>query len=209
MILGPGVFCTFCVRAPRSSPVPLTVLSRARTSTPQCQENARVIARSNLQPGIRFASARRMMSIATRALIFAAAIGASACSPYLPPTTVPPTPDAEVEPFRTALQAYVDQTQPYRKQAAQAGNQVSGQTGAAPNAEAGVRARQNTLAEALSTKLRPNAMQGDLIVPVAAATIRQNVMQVFSSTKHDLLMDALAEQNDTGKGSSPAPPIAI
>ena len=144
-----------------------------------------------------------------RALTVAAAIGAATCSPYLPPTTVPPTPDAEVEPFRTALQAYLDQTQPYRKQAAQAGNQVSGQTGPAPNAEAGVRARQDTLAEALSTKLRPNAMQGDLIVPVAAATIRNDVMQAFNGVRRDLLVDALAEQNDTGKVPSPPPPIMI
>jgi Calcineurin-like phosphoesterase len=165
--------------------------------------------RSDLQLGIRFAWARLIISIVTRAFIFAAAIGASTCSPYLPPTTVPPTPDAQVEPFRTALQAYVDQTQPYRKQAAQAGNQVSGQTGAAPNAEAGLRARQNTLADALSTKLRSNAMQGDLFVPGAAATIRRDVMQVFNGVRHDLLMDALAEQNDTGKAASPAPPIMI
>src|SRR5947209_12349495 len=89
----------------------------------------------------------------TRALIIAIAIGNAMCSPYLPPTTVPPAPvpSTELDAFRTALQAYVDQTQPYRKQAAQAGNRIPGQTGAAANAEIGLRTRQDTLADALKT----------------------------------------------------------
>ncbi len=76
-------------------------------------------------------------------------------------------------PFRTALQAYVDQTQPYRKQAAQAAEQVPGKAAAATGAEASVRARQNVLAEALKTKLRPNAKQGDVFGRAATAAIRK------------------------------------
>jgi hypothetical protein len=131
------------------------------------------------------------------------------CAPYMPPTTVPPTSNPAIEPFRAALQAYVDQTQPFRKEAATAADRVSGQTGTAPNAETAVRTREDSLADALGSKLRPNAMQGDLIVPAAAAIIRENVRQAFSGVRRELLMDALAEQNDTGKSSSPAPLIAI
>ena len=142
----------------------------------------------------------------TRVLLIAVAIGNAMCSPYLPPTTVPvaPVPSPEADAFRAALQAYVDQTQPYRKQAAQAGNRIPGQTGAAANAEIGLRTRQNTLADTLKTTLRPLARQGDLIVPAAAATIRRQVADAFASPKRDLLMDALAEQNDTGPKSPPA-----
>src|SRR5439155_21921779 len=71
--------------------------------------------------GTRFAHSLCMldrMRIALLAvLIF---LGTATCSPYLPPTTVPQSPDPSLEPFKAALQAYVDQTQPYRKQAAQA-----------------------------------------------------------------------------------------
>src|SRR5437762_11231288 len=99
----------------------------------------------------------------TRVLLIAVAIGNAMCSPYLPPTTVPPAPvpSTELDAFRTALQAYVDQTQPYRKQAAQAGNRIPGQTGAAANGEIGSRTRQSTLADTLKTTLRPLARQGD------------------------------------------------
>src|SRR5947208_8614453 len=141
-----------------------------------------------------------------RVLLIAVALGNAMCSPYLPPTTVPvaPVPSPEADAFRAALQAYVDQTQPYRKQAAQAGNRIPGQTGAAANAEIGLRTRQNTLADMLKTTLRPLARQGDLIVPAAAATVRRQVVDAFASPKRDLLMDALAEQNDTGPKSPPA-----
>jgi hypothetical protein len=141
----------------------------------------------------------------TRALLVAVAIGNTMCSPYLPPTTVPesPVPSTEADAFRAALQAYVDQTQPYRKQAAQAGNRVPGQTGGAANAEIGLRTRQNTLADALKTTLRPQAHQGDLIVAPAAAAIRRQMADAFAGPKRDLLMDALAEQNDAGAKAAP------
>jgi hypothetical protein len=53
---------------------------------------------------------------------------ASACSPTLPPTTVPEASEQALESFRAALQTYVDQTQPNRKQAAQTAEQVAGKT---------------------------------------------------------------------------------
>ena len=59
-----------------------------------------------------------------------------------------------------ALQAYIDQTQPYRKQAAQAGETVPGKAGATPAAEKAVRTRTNVLADALKTSLRPAAKPG-------------------------------------------------
>jgi calcineurin-like phosphoesterase family protein len=141
----------------------------------------------------------RSLGLAGVALLAAAL--SSFCAPHLPPTTVPTTQDPGLEPFRAALQAYVDETQPYRKQAAQAGEQVPGKATAATGAEASVRARQNSLADALKTKLRPAAKPGDLFVDGAAAAIRKQVSEAFSGPRHDLLMDALAEQNDTGKAA--------
>jgi hypothetical protein len=132
-------------------------------------------------------------------LALVASVYSAVCAPHLPPTTVPSTDDPALEPLRTALQTYVDRTQPYRKQAAQAAEQVPGK--ASTGAEASVRARQNALAEALKTKLRPNAKQGDLLGDGAAAIIRKRVDEVFKGPRHDLLMDSLAEQNDTGKAA--------
>jgi hypothetical protein len=129
------------------------------------------------------------------------------CSPYLPPTTVPQQPpDPGLEPFKAALQAYIDQTQQYRKQAAQAQEKTPGKADPNPTSEASVRVRQNVLADALATKLRPNARQGDLFVPPAAAVIRRDLDAAFAGLRRDLLMDALAEQNDTGRASKPGLP---
>ena len=138
-----------------------------------------------------------------RTFMIVLALGAAVCSPYMAPTTVPPArPEQQtVEPFRAALQAYVDQTQPYRKQAAQAAESVPGKAAPTPAAETAVRTRQNVLADALRTKLRPAAKQGDLFVSPAASTIHHDLDQAFAGLRHDLLMDALAEQNDTGKAS--------
>ena len=128
------------------------------------------------------------------------------CGPYLPPTKVPDkaAPAPQIETFRAALQAYIDKTQPYRKQAAQAGENVQGKSTSTPAAETSVRTRQTTLAEALQTQLRPNAKQGDLFVPPAAAEIHRDLDEAFKGLRRDLLMDALAEQNDTGKATKPA-----
>lgn len=130
------------------------------------------------------------------ALIISAALAAS-CGPYLPPTTVPPAVDPALDPFKRALQTYVDQTQPYRKQAAQAGEQVPGKSTPTDGAEASVRVRQNALADALKMKIRPMAKQGELFGS-AAGIIRERVTQIFDGPRHDLLMDALAEQQDEG-----------
>src|SRR3954462_9661182 len=94
-----------------------------------------------------------------------------ASSPPLPPQTVPAQPDPTFEPFKQALQAYVDQTQPFRKVAAQEAEKVPGKAAAGTGAEQAVRTRQNSLADALRTKLRPNAKQGDLVTPAMAAAI--------------------------------------
>jgi hypothetical protein len=106
-------------------------------------------------------------------------------------------PDATFDPFTTVLQAYVDQTQPYRKQAAQAAERVPGNATPTPSAETAVRARQNELADALRTKLRPNARQGDMFTPQIAPALRHQIEYAFQSDKRDLLLDELAEQNTT------------
>jgi len=135
----------------------------------------------------------------------AALSACAACSPTLQPTTVPPQPSPTYEPFKTALQAYVDQTQPYRKQAAQEAEKVPGKAAQA-GAEQSVRTRQNALADALRSRLRPNAKQGDLFVPMVAAEIQKEIQSMFSSPQRDLLADELAEQNNTPP-NAPAPAI--
>jgi hypothetical protein len=137
-----------------------------------------------------------------RALVGLVILAASGCGPRMAPTTVPPPLDPALVPFQKALQAYVDQTQPYRKQAAQAAEQVPGKTDAAVGAEASVRARQNVLADALKRKVRPTAKQGDLLVAEAAAAIRQHIETAFASLRQDLLRDALGEQNEAGRANT-------
>ena len=90
----------------------------------------------------------------------------TACSPTLPPTTIPQPPDPTFEPFKTVLQAYVDQTQPLRKQAAVSAERIPGKAGPTTAAETAVRTRQNELADALRLNLRPNAKQGDIFTPL-------------------------------------------
>jgi hypothetical protein len=128
------------------------------------------------------------------ALVWAAC---SACSPTLPPTIVPAQPDPTFEPFKATLQAYIDQTQPFRKVAAQEAEKVPGKASPAPAAEEAIRTRQNTLADALRTKLRPNARPGELFTPPIAAAINKQLQAAFDSPKRDLLLDELAEQNST------------
>jgi len=75
----------------------------------------------------------------------------TACSPTLPPTTVPSQPNPTFEPFKTALQAYVDQTQPFRKQAAQEAEKVPGKASSNAGAEqSGVPADPGRTGEAVS-----------------------------------------------------------
>ena len=144
---------------------------------------------------------------------FAVVLGAAvvsaactACSPTLPPTTVPTQPSPAYEPFKTALQAYVDQTQPFRKQAAQESERVPGKAGGSAGAEQSVRTRQNALADALRSRLRPNAKQGDLFSPPVAAEIQKEIKAMFDSPQRDLLIDELAEQMNT-PANTPKPTI--
>jgi len=152
-----------------------------------------------------------MMSILrVRPLACAAlAVTIASCSPHTPPTDVPVPPNPALEPFRAAVKSYVDMTDADRKAAAQAAQRVPGQNTPTAGAESAVRTRSDAFATALRERLRPSAKQGDLFSPAAADIIRNDIERAFESPERDLLLDSLAEQNDTGKGSSPAPPIAI
>ena len=150
-----------------------------------------------------------MLGRTTVRLVLVATLSAIACGPYLPPTTVPPPPDPSLEPFNAVLQSYLDQTQPFRKQAAEAAERVPGKADPTPTAEASVRVRANVLADALATRLRPAAKQGDLLVPAVTASIRKDLDQAFGGLQRDLLLDALAEQNDTGRARPTAGPPQI
>ncbi len=116
------------------------------------------------------------------------------------------SPNPAFDPFRVVLQAYIDQTQAFRKQAAEAAEKVPGKSGTTTGAETSVRTRQNDLAEALRTTLRPNAQQGELFTPHIAPAIRRHIAEAFNSPMRDLLIDELAEQN-TPPASSTVPAI--
>jgi hypothetical protein len=124
-------------------------------------------------------------------------LGSTACGPYLPPTTVPvaAVQSPELESFRTALKTYVDQTQPFRKEAAAKGEAVPNQTSAA-GADEAVRLRQRTLAEAIQTTVRPDAQQGDILSPTVADQIRRQLATAFGGPKADLIRDEMEEQNE-------------
>jgi len=130
-------------------------------------------------------------------IVLVVAACSQACGPTLPPTQAPKQPDPTFDPLRSTFQAYVDQTQPYRKEAAQAQERVPGKAEPTPSAAAALRARQNTLAEALQTKLRPNAKPGEIITPPMADAIRHQLEALFKSERRDLIIDELAEQNST------------
>jgi len=119
------------------------------------------------------------------------------CGPTLPPTTAPAQPDPTFDPLRTSLQAYIDQTQPFRKEAAQKQEATPGKaTPTSASAEA-LRTRQNSLAEALQTKLRPNAKQGDIFTAAIAGALKHQIEAAFAGPKRDLILDDMAEQLDT------------
>ena len=141
-------------------------------------------------------------------LVIMAALGAGyvACGGYLPPTTVPPAPSPSFESFRAALQAYVNQTQSFRKDAAAKGNASPDQASAA-GADEAVRLRQRTLADAIQNTVRPAAKQGDVFSPAVADLMRRELAAVFAGPKGDLVRDALQEQNE-GLGAGTVP-VAI
>jgi len=120
-----------------------------------------------------------------------------ACSPTMPPTTVPAQPNPSFEPFKAALQAYVDQTQPFREKAAAEAEKVPGKAAVDIGAEQSVRTRQSLLADSLRTTLRPNAKPGDLIAAAISDAITREIKNLFDSPKRDLLLDELAEQTST------------
>jgi hypothetical protein len=124
-------------------------------------------------------------------------LGSAACGPYLPPTTVPAAAvqSPELESFRVALQTYIDQTQPFRKDAAARGEAVPNQTTATAADEA-VRLRQRTLADAIQTTVRPDAQQGDILSPPVADLIRRRLAAVLAGPKADLIRDEMEEQNE-------------
>jgi hypothetical protein len=130
-------------------------------------------------------------------LVVGAALASTTCAPTLPPTTVAAQPDPTFDPLTTALQAYVNETQPFRRQAALDAEKVPGKATPSTGAEESVRTRQNSLADALAMKLRPNAKQGDLVTPVMAAAIGRAIEAAFNTPKRDLILDELAEQNST------------
>lgn len=141
-----------------------------------------------------------------RSIVVTAALFVSTCGPYFSSTSIsPPSPasvaqrpaDPVTDPLSKALQTYVEQTQPYRKLAAQTAEQVPDKDKANVGAEAAVRIRGIALAEALKTKVRPNAKQGDLFGPSATA-IKDTLAKAFAGPRRDLLLDALAEQQEAG-----------
>ncbi|HZP48147.1 MAG TPA: metallophosphoesterase [Vicinamibacterales bacterium] len=120
-----------------------------------------------------------------------------ACGPNLPPTVAPAQPDPTFDPLRTELQAYIEETQPYRKAAAQAQENTPGQGSSTPAAAQALRTRENTLAQALATKLRANAKPGDIFKPPIADALRHQIADAFSGPQMDLLLDDMAEQLTT------------
>jgi hypothetical protein len=120
-----------------------------------------------------------------------------ACGPNLPPTTAPPQPDPTFDPLRAQLQTYIDETQPYRKEAAQAQENTPGKASPTPAAAEALRTRQNTLADDLATKLRANAKPGDIFKPPIATALRHQIGDAFSGPQMDLLLDDMAEQLTT------------
>ncbi len=126
-------------------------------------------------------------------------LGSTSCAPYLPPTNVPTVQSPELESFGGALKTYVDQTQPFRKEAAAKGDAAPNQTSSANDAEGAVRLRQRTLAESIQTKVRPDAKQGDLFSPRVADLIRREIATAFRGPKVDLIRDELQEQTEGRK----------
>src|SRR5262249_86671 len=65
------------------------------------------------------------------------------CGPTMPPTQAPAPPNPTFEPLRDKLQAYIDLTQAYRKEAAQAQEKTPGKAEPTPSSAAALRTRQN------------------------------------------------------------------
>jgi hypothetical protein len=121
----------------------------------------------------------------------------SACGPNLPPTVAPSQPDPTFDPLRAQLQAYIDQTQPYRKEAAQAQENTPGKAAPDVSSAQALRTRQSVLTDALAHKLRADAKQGDIFKPPIADALRHQIAAAFTGPQMDLLLDDMAEQLTT------------
>jgi len=137
----------------------------------------------------------RRITVAAAVLTAVWAVGSAACAPYLPSTVVPAVQSPALEAFRTALKTYIDQTQRFRKAAALTGDAARDQT-SADGSEAAVRLRQRSLAEAIQTKVRPAAQQGDVLSPAVADLIRKELARAFAGSKADVIRDGLEDQNE-------------
>jgi hypothetical protein len=136
-------------------------------------------------------------------LVLALLVLPSACGPHLPPVEAPSQPNPTFDPLRDALQRYVEQTQPYRREAAQAQDNTPGRSAPTPSAAAALRTRQSVLAEALRTRLRPQARQGEIFTAAVADALRHEIEAIFASERRDLILDDLAEQNTTPARAGP------
>ena len=114
----------------------------------------------------------------------------------MPPAEAPAQPDPTFDPFRDAVQAYIDQTQPYRKEAADTQESVREKTTPGATSASAVRARQESMAKALRTTLRPNAQPGAIFTPPTAAALKHRLDAEFQSPRRALLLDELAEQSE-------------
>jgi Calcineurin-like phosphoesterase len=127
--------------------------------------------------------------------LLALLLTSAACGGYLPPTAVPAVQTPSLEPFRAALTVYVERTQPFRKDAAAKGDAVLNQQSSSGSDEA-VRLRQRTLADAIRTKVRPDARQGDVLTPGTADVIRRELAAAFKGPKAALIRSTLQDQNE-------------
>ncbi len=135
-----------------------------------------------------------MLRVLTLALVL---LMSTACGPRMPPEESPPQPNPTFDPFRQALQTYVERTQPYRREAAEAQERTPGRSAPIPSAAAALRMRQAMLTEALRTRLRPAAKQGEIFTPPTADAFRHEIEALFASKRRGLIVDELAEQNTT------------
>ena len=116
---------------------------------------------------------------------------------------MPPTqPIRRSNRYARALQAYVDRNAAYRKQAAQAAEQVPGKATAPTGAEASVREAAERPGGRDEDQAAAQTRSQAIFSATAPDGDPQSVDDAFDGPrKHDLLMDALAEQNDAGKAS--------
>jgi hypothetical protein len=128
-------------------------------------------------------------------------VTAAGCAPHVAPASVPPVERKELQGFESAVKAYLDSTQPYRKNAAAQASSLPNQAKAAPESETAVRLRERTMADAIKKTVRPAAQRGEIFVPDAAALIRRDIGAAFSGPKGGLIRDELADQNE-GEGDA-------